>query len=229
VVHIPTHSGLRLADLSESGNSWFMVQSDSTPDNETVSSPVDSETNDGTVSEPVVDGEPMSLGRRTSRVLAVAVMLCIAVLWAYTLWGPTKKTAPGVLANPSWAAQAQITCTKAATIIDELPPAYSAPDAPARAEVIASANRALRAMLDELTASAPPAELSNDGRMINEWLADWRTYMGDRERYVDALDADTNARFFVTEKVKGQQITKPIDFFATYNDMPNCVTPGDLG
>ena len=84
-------------------------------------------------------------------------------------------------------------------------------------------------MLDELTASAPPAELSNDGRMINEWLADWRTYMGDRERYVDALDADTNARFFVTEKVKGQQITKPIDFFATYNDMPNCVTPGDLG
>ena len=84
-------------------------------------------------------------------------------------------------------------------------------------------------MLRRLEATAPAADASNDGRMINEWLTDWQTYLGDRDRYVDALEADSSARFYVTEKVKGQQITKPIDFFATYNDMPNCVTPGDLG
>ena len=84
-------------------------------------------------------------------------------------------------------------------------------------------------MLGRLDAIAPAPESGNDGRMLGEWLADWRTYMGDRDRYVDALEADATARFFVTEKVKGQQITKPIDFFATYNDMPNCRTPGDLG
>ena len=206
-----------------------MVPTDPTPDHELVTARVNPETGSASEAEPGDEREPMSFGRKTSRVLAVALMVCIAVLWAYTLWGPTKKTAPGVLADPSWAAQAQITCTKAATTIDALPPAYSAPDAPARAEVIASASRALRTMLDELAASAPPAELSNDGRMIGEWLTDWNTYVADRDRYVVALESDPQARFYVTEKVKGQQITKPIDFFATYNDMPNCVTPGDLG
>jgi hypothetical protein len=206
-----------------------MVPTDSTPEYEATPSRIDPDPRSEFEPQSGEESEPMSFGRRTSRVLAVAVMICIAVLWAYTLWGPTKKTAPGVLADPSWAAQAQITCTKAATTIDELPPAYSAPDAPARAEVIASANRALRTMLNELAASAPPPELSNDGRMIGEWLTDWNTYMADRDRYVVALEADTQARFYVTEKVKGQQITKPIDFFAIYNDMPNCVTPGDLG
>lgn len=206
-----------------------MAPLEPTPDHEATPSVADADGGPGFATEPLEDGEPMSFGRRTSRILAVGVMVCIAALWVYTLWGPTKKTAPGVLADPSWAAQAQVTCTRAAVTIDELPPAYSAPDAPARAEVIAAANRALDTMLDGLAASAPPAELSNDGRMISEWLADWRTYMGDRERYVDALDADAEARFYVTEKVKGQQITKPIDFFAIYNDMPNCVTPGDLG
>ncbi|NCY15954.1 MAG: hypothetical protein EBX39_04145 [Actinobacteria bacterium] len=175
------------------------------------------------------DAQPLTFGSRTARVLAVAVMLCIAALWSYTLWGPTKKTPPGLLADASWAVQAQSTCTRAAAVIDALPAAFTAPDARSRAEVIAQANDALRTMLDDLAASAPPAGASNDGRMIGEWLADWRTYLGDRDRYVDALDADPDARFYVTEKVKGQQITKPIDFFATYNDMPNCVTPGDLG
>jgi hypothetical protein len=206
-----------------------MVPTDPTPEHKAVTSRVNPEIGSDLEAESGEEREPMSFGRKTSRLLAVAVMLCIAVLWAYTLWGPTKKTAPGVLADPAWAAQAQITCTKAATAIDALPPAYSAPDAPARAEVISSANRALRTMLDELATTAPPPALTNDGRMIDEWLTDWNTYMADRDRYVLALEADPQARFYVTEKVKGQQITKPIDFFATYNDMPNCVTPGDLG
>ena len=175
------------------------------------------------------DAQPLSFGSRTARVLAVVVMVCIAALWAYTLWGPTKKTPPGQLADGTWAVQAQATCTRAAAVIDTLPEAFTATDARSRAETISTADDALRTMLDQLAASAPPAAESNDGRMISEWLADWRTYLGDRDRYVDALEANPDARFYVTEKVKGQQITKPIDFFATYNDMPNCVTPGDLG
>jgi len=175
------------------------------------------------------DLEPLSFGRKTARVLAIGVMLSIAALWSYTLWGPTKKTPPGLLADASWAVQAQSICTDAAAEIDALPPAYTAADAPARADVIMTANESLRTMLRRLATTAPEATANNDGRMINEWLTDWRTYLGDRDRYVDALEADPTARFYVTEKVKGQQITKPIDFFAKYNDMPNCMTPGDLG
>lgn len=209
------------------GNSDPMVPHDPQPEDATGAP--DLVVSDPTIESQSDDLEPMSFGRRTARVLAVGVMLCIAALWAYTLWGPTKKTAPGVLADASWAVQAQAICTDAAAEIDALPPAYTAADAPARADVIMAANESLRTMLRRLDVTAPPAQASNDGRMIKEWLADWQTYLGDRDRYVDALEADSSARFYVTEKVKGQQITKPIDFFATYNDMPNCVTPGDLG
>jgi len=204
-----------------------MVQPDPQPEGASrASEPV---APDPALDSEIDDLEPMSFGRRTARVLAIGVMVCIAALWSYTLWGPTKKTPPGLLADASWAVQAQSICTDAAAEIDALPPAYTAADAPARADVIMTASESLRTMLRRLDATAPAAEASNDGRMINEWLTDWRTYLGDRDRYVDALEADPTARFYVTEKVKGQQITKPIDFFAKYNDMPNCMTPGDLG
>jgi hypothetical protein len=204
-----------------------MVQPD--PQSEGVSGAFEQVASDPAIETETADIEPLSFGRKTARVLAIGVMLCIAALWSYTLWGPTKKTPPGLLADASWAVQAQSICTDAAAEIDALPPAYTAADAPARADVIMTANASLRTMLRRLGAAAPEATASNDGRMIDEWLTDWQTYLGDRDRYVDALEADPTARFYVTEKVKGQQITKPIDFFAKYNDMPNCMTPGDLG
>src|SRR5512139_1043593 len=42
----------------------------------------------------VDDAEPMSMGRRAGRVLAVVVAVGIAALWAYALWGPTEKSFP---------------------------------------------------------------------------------------------------------------------------------------
>ena len=61
-----------------------------------------------------------------------------------------------------------------------------------------------------------------------EWLADWRTYLGDREAYADALRADPDARLLVSEKAgEGRQITGWIDEFANANRMPSCVTPTD--
>jgi hypothetical protein len=176
---------------------------------------------------PEVDAEPMSVGRRTGRILAIVVGIAIAALWAYALWGPTKKDPPGLLADKSWAVQAQAVCTDAADELAGLPPAYDSPDAGARAEVIAEANGHLDTMLVRLRQIAPSTESGNDGRMIQEWLGDWQTFLGDRQNYVQALAADRHARFLVSEK-DNQQITEPIDFFATYNHMENCVTPGDL-
>ena len=90
--------------------------------------------------------------------------------------------------------------------------------------MVTQANDELTTMLSRLDGLAPAADADQDGRMVQEWLGDWRTYLGDRERYAAALRDDPTARFLVTEKAS-QQITKPIDFFATYNDMANCVTP----
>jgi len=175
----------------------------------------------------VDDAEPMSLGRRAARYLALVVAVAIAAMWAYALWGPTKKDPPGLLADTAIATQFQSICTDAANQIGGLPPAYATREAGARAEVIAEANGYLDTMLVRLRQVAPAADAGNDGRMVQEWLGDWQTYLGDRQKYVVALEDDPKARFLVSEKDK-RQITEPIDFFAKYNEMENCMTPGDL-
>ena len=179
-------------------------------------------------SEPAIeDAEPMSFRGKTARVLACLVAVLIIGLWSYALWGPTKKTAPGVMSDPTFSQAAQLICTDAAAIIGALPPAYSSPDAGARAEVIQQSNAALTTMLARLAAIAPSADEGKDATMVQEWLGDWQTFMGDRERFVIALETDPQARFFVTMKDK-RQVTEPVDFFARYNNMTNCETPGDL-
>ncbi|HEY6531333.1 MAG TPA: hypothetical protein VIY72_03460 [Acidimicrobiales bacterium] len=176
----------------------------------------------------VEDAEPLSLGRRGGRILALVAIVAMAAFWAYALWGPTEKTFPGTLADPAWATEANAVCTTAANRLAELAPAYETRDAGARAEVIETANGYLAEMLVGLSAIAPAADSGNDGRMIQEWLGDWRTYLADRELYVVALQEDAGARFYVSEK-DNRQVTEPVDFFAgRANDMPNCVTPGDL-
>lgn len=173
------------------------------------------------------DAEPMSLGRRAGRFLAILVAIGIAALWVYTLWGPTKKDPPGLLTDTAIATEFQSICTEAAGQIGALPPAYATREAGARAEVIAEANGYLDTMLIRLRQVAPAADAGNDGRMVQEWLGDWQTYLGDRQKYVVALEDDPKARLLVSEKDK-RQVTEPIDFFAKYNEMENCMTPGDL-
>jgi hypothetical protein len=173
------------------------------------------------------DAEPMSFGRRSGRILAIVVGVAIAAMWAYALWGPTERNPPGLLSDTNYATQFQSVCSETAAQIAGLPPAYSTRDAGARSEVIAEANGYLDAMLVRLSAIAPPADSGEDGRMIQEWLGDWRTYVGNRQAYVLALADDPNARLLVAEKDR-RQVTEPIDFFAKYNEMENCMTPGDL-
>ena len=123
--------------------------------------------------------------------------------------------------------QAQAICTDAANQLAALPPAFESRGNTARAEVIAEANADLDTMLVRLRQIAPAADTGNDGRMMQEWLGDWQTYLTDRQNYVNALADDPKARLLVSEKDK-RQITEPIDFFAKYNEMENCMTPGDL-
>lgn len=172
------------------------------------------------------DLEPMSFRRRTARVLAVLASLLMAGIWAYALWGPHLVGAPGVLTDRTFPIAAEDICTRSATVIGALPPAFASPNSGARAEVVASANIELALMLGRLDAIAP-TDGGKDATMVSQWLTDWHTYLGDRETYAVALETDPKARLYVSTK-ENQQITKPIDFFATYNKMENCMTPGDL-
>jgi hypothetical protein len=79
-------------------------------------------------------------------------------------------------------------------------------------------------MVDDLEPLAPDGE---DGEVVAEWIADWRTYLQDRRTYAEALREDPDARLFVTAK-DHEQVTEYIDGFAADNDMPACATPIDV-
>lgn len=159
------------------------------------------------------------------RVAAALVALGIALLWLYALTRP-KTEPPDRFDDPAIAEQAEAIC--AATLVDlaSLPPAFEAATAGERADVIDQSNVELQAMVADI--HEVPKVTERDNRMMNEWLGDWETYIGNRADYARRLREDPDARFYVSEKAS-QQITKPIDRFAEDNLMPSCKTPGDVG
>lgn len=163
----------------------------------------------------------------TTFVIVVVVSVAMVAMWAYVLFlaiGPGRQPPPDRLEDPAFAEAAQARCDEALDAIALLPPAIEAPDADARADVIDRANAELAAMLDDLAELVPPGE---DGEIAAEWLADWRTYLGDRQAYAEALREDPEARLLVSAK-GNDQVTEHIDAFAADNHMPACGTPIDV-
>ena len=167
---------------------------------------------------------PTTVGRVLVRVAVVAMV----GMWIYVLYlafGPGRSDPPEKLRDPQFARSAQSICNAALDQVAKLPPAFESKTAADRSVVLAQANADFAAMLDQLDRIAPSGD---DGKLAKEWLADWRTYLGDREDYATALKTDPKARLLVSPK-KGGQITDYLDAFAGDNDMPACSTPGDAG
>ena len=176
------------------------------------------------------DGAP---GRRWTpiRVVLAGVVLGLVCMWVYVLYlafGPGRQPPIDRLDDPAFAVAAEARCAAAVADVDLLPLASDSPDAAARAEVLDQANATFAVMLDDLDGMVTLAPAGDQRRRAGEWLADWRTYLGDRQDYADALRRDPGARLLVSEKPgQGQQITGWIDEFAKANRMPSCTTPLD--
>ena len=67
----------------------------------------------------------------------------------------------------------------------------------------------------------------HDARITALWLADWRTHLADRDRYVAALESGSTEPAQFTAR-GGRSITTTIDHFAEVNSMPSCATPLDV-
>jgi hypothetical protein len=94
-----------------------------------------------------------------------------------------------------------------------------------RAEQITTSTVILQQMVDDLGVDAPTS--GRDGEMVEEWLGDWETYLGDRLRHAERLAAGDDVQFQLTAK-EGDQVTEAVDGFATANDMESCSTPLDV-
>lgn len=176
------------------------------------------------------DDEPRRRWGPVRIVLAVVVVLLVS-MWAYVLFlafGPGRQPPIDRLDDPAFAEAGEARCAEALSDVEDLPVASESSSAAERAEVVAAANAVFADMLDDLDGMVDLAPAGDQRRRATEWLADWRTYLGDREAYADALRSDPGARLLVSEKPgEGRQITGWIDEFALANRMDSCVTPTD--
>jgi hypothetical protein len=163
------------------------------------------------------------------RWLVRAAVVGMVAMWAFVLYLAIfrgRADSPDKIEDTTFAQRAQTACSARLDLIAGLPLAADAPDAAARGRTVAQANEHLGDMLDDLRALVPVVPAGEDREIVEEWLADWHTYLGDREAYAAALQHDPRARLYVTAK-GGEQITEYLDQFARDNDMPACSTPAD--
>lgn len=172
------------------------------------------------------DEGPLSMTWSPGRVLAVVAMLAIVLFWAWVFSGAPAKENPDYLER-DYAATVEARCQQLRDDLDELPSAVELPDRIERAEVLDEANVLVDEFLDDLEADAPSD--GPDATAMEGWLADWRTYLGDREAYAEQLRADEGDRFTVTESPLGDTVDRTIEVFADVNQIPACATPGDVG
>ncbi|MCU1499590.1 MAG: hypothetical protein JWM47_3543 [Acidimicrobiales bacterium] len=173
-------------------------------------------------------GQPLAPHRRGWRILAVVVGLAIALFWIWIFAGGPEKANPDRLQDRAYVEQAQQRCEALRTDLDALPQASTAATADERADVVERANRLVQAMVADIEADAPTAD--GDREVLDRWFDDWHAYLDDRAGYVDALRADPDAKFLVTENDElHDTVDRTIEVFADVNDMPACATPGDVG
>jgi len=174
---------------------------------------------------------PTPRGSRLGRIVVLVVVAALVSMWGYVLYlafGPGRQPPIDRLDDPAFAVAVEERCAEALEEIDRLPVASATHTAAQRADVLNRANAVYATMLDDLEQLEALAPAGDQRRRAGEWLADWRTYLGDRERYADALRTDAEARLLVSPKPgEGRQITGWIDEFANANRMPSCISPTD--
>jgi hypothetical protein len=159
------------------------------------------------------------------RIAGVVVTLALVVFWAWIFAGGPRADPPDTLDSEVFPAAAQDRCEEAVAFIEGLPAAAGSESAADRADVLDQANAALRDLLTDLGRLEVP-DVGDDRRFVNAWLADWATYVEDREDFADALRDDPDAELLITGR-GGRQITVTIDNLARVNDMDDCMVPLD--
>ena len=100
------------------------------------------------------------------------------------------------------------------------------PDALAeRAEIVDTATAMLIDMLNRLAASTPTD--AKGAELVPLWLADYRTYIADRNAYSQMLRSGINDAFAET-MIDGLPLSEKIATFAADNYMVSCKPPRDL-
>jgi hypothetical protein len=172
--------------------------------------------------------------RRGIRILLVGVVLALAAMWVYVLFIAQHRS-PNRLSDQTWSARAEAVCAGVTARLDALPPASSFADITPRedalrqrADVGQQATDLLRDQVRRLRALAAPTG-ADDPVLVAAWLADWDTYLTDRQEHVEDWRAGNDHPFAETETEGGGPISDRMDELAKTNGMTSCVVPQDFG
>lgn len=165
-------------------------------------------------------GRKVTLGR----VLAVAVCVAIALMWAYVFAFSGNYHPAGWLEDRTFPEAAEKACKPFAERLADLPPASSAGTSAERADLVDRGSEILSEMQTALRALIPEGK---DGKHIAEWVEDWTTHIEDRNRFSEKVRSDPDAEFIETAK-QGSQLSSALNRFAKVNEMPSCVTAKDV-
>lgn len=164
------------------------------------------------------------------RVVGAIALVALMAMWAFAESPLAVRPAPDALVDTSVGPRAEAVCQETTAQLDALPRANKTPDPNGRADVVVESDVLLGTMLDRLAPipiGGDAQDRQRDQRIYDEWIADWRTYLGNRDDYARRLRTDRNARIYLDRK-GAKQITDPIGGFATANRMPSCKPPGDI-
>lgn len=180
--------------------------------------------------EMALDGDRPEAPRRVwLRILLGVIVALIGAMWVYAfLFAP--RDALNRVEDRTWSARAEVRCAAAKQELLALADMRTIEEVGEgalreKAGIVDQTNAILDAMLDDLEATPPSDEKGQD--LVPRWIADYRTYLGDRQAYADQLRAGDNSPFAETE-VDGSPITGYINDFARQNEMTSCQTPIDL-
>jgi hypothetical protein len=177
-------------------------------------------------------GQPGSTGRwRPTRILILVVVVGLVTMWGYVVYlafWQGRQPPVDRIDDPAFAEAAESRCAEAVDRVAELPAAQETTEPAERAAVLDEANATFAVMLDDLDGMVTLVPADDQRGHATEWLADWRTFLADREDFADRLRTDASARMLVSEKAgEGRHITEWIDEFAKANRMPSCASPMD--
>lgn len=178
--------------------------------------------------DPLHDLDADNPPRRFIVWITLAAVTALAIGWIYVLFIYRPEYLIDELPDRTFPTEAEQVCASAMARYELLPKAQAATSADERADVVAQSNVIFTDMVDGLRQQVDTVPLA-DRPGVSEWVEDWAVYITNRERYVEALRDDSEARFLETPKGrKTKGVTQAINSFAQVNRMESCVTPGDL-
>lgn len=175
----------------------------------------------------VVD-EPMSVRSTVQRVLVVAVILGLFAFWLWIFSGAPRADHADEVKDREFVERTHLRCRTLRVELSGLPDATESATPAERADVVEESTAMVARMVDEIEADFP--DDPEDLEVLEQWIADWRTYISDRSDYARRVRKDPDAQFQVTENERVHRgVDDTIRNFADVNDMPDCATPGDVG